>query len=604
EQVLVERNDTIEAGHAIRSIPNSPDSGFSSNGRISAVIQPNPRSDSCGEIEDGRCSDSEGSYLSCSSSEFPQIGEENNANSPSTNRIPECNSLEAKSGDELSWFDKLMENCFKSLGHDLVAIPPSLTQDLISQAGGQKSTDVHSPSSSSHESRKENTSEFQSSPFLHSPPEVHSDEFRCDHRINQTDGDGKGDSDGNGSTSYAFEIFRANSVDIPLSDGVKIPMDTPVLTTSYRMTESHLPPYDRADIDRPAEDPLETGIPREPNRPECFRRGTHVEESDQAAGKRGDAPVSDSDQCWTRPAIEKVYYNNLEKFFPNHNKDSPIEVCILTRQERDPQGQPISSPQRVKRVLSIRSSVRTRRQKQRLEESPPPSAEPLKCDELQFSPGCSDDEKYLICSSPRNSLKLWGFKTEEILPGVEPKVAPTSSSSHEADLNLESPSACLKWVKRELIGCGSFGSVYLALNLTNQEMMAVKQIQIGHQSSTRPFVKSALEAIKLEICFLKDLKHPNIVQFLGFEETPQNYNIFLEYVAGGSIGSCVSKNGKLEPEVVKSFTKQILKGLEYLHSCCIMHRDLKADNVLVNLKGKCKISDFGISKRSNEAYLS
>ncbi|PLW24174.1 hypothetical protein PCASD_09679, partial [Puccinia coronata f. sp. avenae] len=212
------------------------------------------------------------------------------------------------------------------------------------------------------------------------------------------------------------------------------------------------------------------------------------------------------------------------------------------------------------------TSVRTRRQKQRLEESPPPSAEPLKCDELQFSPGCSDDEKYLICSSPRNSLKLWGFKTEEILPGVGPKVAPTSSSSYEADLNLESPSACLKWVKRELMGCGSFGSVYLALNLTNQEMMAVKQIQIGHQSSTRPFVKSALEAIKLEICFLKDLKHPNIVQFLGFEETPQNYNIFLEYVAGGSIGSCVSKNGKLEPEVVKSFTKQILKGLEYLHN--------------------------------------
>jgi hypothetical protein len=163
----------------------------------------------------------------------------------------------------------------------------------------------------------------------------------------------------------------------------------------------------------------------------------------------------------------------------------------LKRQERGPQGQPISSPQRVKRVLSIRSSVRTRRQKQRRDESPPPSAEPLRCDELQLSPGESDNEKYLICSSPRNSLKLWGFKTEEILPGVEPDVAPTSSSSYEADLNLESPSgkdhfrlflclqktttecsfcssrfffrhpACLKWVKRELIGCGSFGSVYL-----------------------------------------------------------------------------------------------------------------------------------------------
>ncbi|PLW23280.1 hypothetical protein PCANC_26860 [Puccinia coronata f. sp. avenae] len=604
ERVLVERNDTIEAGHSIRSIPSSPDSGFSSNGRISAVIQPNLLSDSCGEIEDGRSSsDSEGSYSSCSSSEFPHIGEEDNMKSPSTSHIPERNSLEPKSGDELSWFNKLMENCFKPLGQDLVAIPPSLTQDLISQAGGQQSTNAHSPSSSSHESRKENTSEFQSSPFLHSPPENHSDDFRCDHRINQTDEDGKVESDGNGSTGYAFEVFRADSVDIPLSDGVQIPMDTPLLTASCRMTERHLPPYDKVDIDRSAEDPLETCIQSESNRPDCFRKATHVEEFDEAAGKRADAPVSEPDRCWaTRPAIEKVY-NNLEKSFPNHNIDQPIEVCILKRQERGPQGQPISSPQRVKRVLSIRSSVRTRRQKQRRDESPPPSAEPLRCDELQLSPGESDNEKYLICSSPRNSLKLWGFKTEEILPGVEPDVAPTSSSSYEADLNMESSSTCLKWVKGELIGCGSFGSVYLALNLTNQEMMAVKQVKIGHQSSTRPFVKSALEAIKLEICFLKDLEHPNVVQFLGFEETSQNYNIFLEYVEGGSIGSCVSKNGKLEPEVVKSFTKQILKGLEYLHSCCIMHRDLKADNVLVNLKGKCKISDFGISKRSNEAYL-
>ncbi|KAL0562358.1 mitogen-activated protein kinase kinase kinase, partial [Marasmius crinis-equi] len=57
----------------------------------------------------------------------------------------------------------------------------------------------------------------------------------------------------------------------------------------------------------------------------------------------------------------------------------------------------------------------------------------------------------------------------------------------------------------------------------------------------------------------------------------------------------------LAEEITISFAAQILDGLEYLHSKGILHRDLKADNILVEMEGVCKISDFGISKRTAES---
>ncbi|KAF7347907.1 hypothetical protein MVEN_01548600 [Mycena venus] len=133
-------------------------------------------------------------------------------------------------------------------------------------------------------------------------------------------------------------------------------------------------------------------------------------------------------------------------------------------------------------------------------------------------------------------------------------------------------------------------------------MIAVKQVEIPRTASDKNDSRqvTVVQALKLESETLKVLDHPNIVQYLGFEETPTNLSIFLEYVPGGSIGSCLLKHGRFDEDVTKSFTLQILAGLEYLHSKGILHRDLKSDNILVEMSGVCKISDFGISKRTDD----
>ncbi|KAF7339528.1 Protein kinase domain-containing protein [Mycena sanguinolenta] len=173
-------------------------------------------------------------------------------------------------------------------------------------------------------------------------------------------------------------------------------------------------------------------------------------------------------------------------------------------------------------------------------------------------------------------------------------------STSEAVENAPPSRPTFKYVLGEMIGKGSYAKVYLALN-SNGELMAVKRVETPQTASDLADSRQLemVEALKFESKTLKDLEHPNIVQYLGFEETLHTLNIFLEYVPGGTIRSCLQKHGKFDQDVTKWFTSQILAGLEYLHSTGILHRDLKGDNILVQTSGVCKISDFGISKKED-----
>ncbi|KAI8099723.1 kinase-like domain-containing protein [Halteromyces radiatus] len=164
--------------------------------------------------------------------------------------------------------------------------------------------------------------------------------------------------------------------------------------------------------------------------------------------------------------------------------------------------------------------------------------------------------------------------------------------------------ACLPWMKGSLIGRGTFGDVYLGLNPLSGELMAVKQVELPVENSASVERKrSMVEALRREIALLQELQHENIVQYLGSQSDNAHFSIFLEYVPGGSVAGLLSSYGAFQEPLVKSFVRQILKGLTYLHGKDIVHRDIKGANVLVDNKGGVKISDFGISKKVEDDIM-
>ncbi|KAL3364669.1 hypothetical protein AABB24_013447, partial [Solanum stoloniferum] len=144
----------------------------------------------------------------------------------------------------------------------------------------------------------------------------------------------------------------------------------------------------------------------------------------------------------------------------------------------------------------------------------------------------------------------------------------------------------MEWTRGPTIGRGSSATVSLATN-SSGVLFAVKSTE-----------QSCLQR---EYSLISQLNSPFLVKCLGFdiafEQNKIVYNMFMEYVHGGTLSDLIKKQGgALDESMIKLYAKQILQGLDYLHSTGIVHCDVKGQNILIGENGDIKIADLGCAK--------
>ncbi|TRY54142.1 hypothetical protein DNTS_034825 [Danionella cerebrum] len=136
---------------------------------------------------------------------------------------------------------------------------------------------------------------------------------------------------------------------------------------------------------------------------------------------------------------------------------------------------------------------------------------------------------------------------------------------------------------------GLFPSAYPNRTLHPLFQVAVKIIDKTQLNS------SSLQKLFREVRIMKLLNHPNIVKLFEVIETEKTLYLVMEYASGGEVFDYLVAHGRMKEKEARAKFRQIVSAVQYCHQKCIVHRDLKAENLLLDADMNIKIADFGFS---------
>ena len=214
---------------------------------------------------------------------------------------------------------------------------------------------------------------------------------------------------------------------------------------------------------------------------------------------------------------------------------------------------------------------------------------------------------YINQSNSLNNIKKYQKKNDK-LPKLSDLLTKTTENNNEymeqslklaeyiKDFYLKYynyPQTNLNFYKiGKLIGQGGFAKVNLGLNVLTGRVVAIKSF--NKTKKTKYGDNLNMDKIFYEINLMRKLNHPNITKILETFEDEKFYFIIMEYINGGNLFSYVKKRRKLSEKVAKFLFRQIILGIKHIHSQLIVHRDIKLENILIDMNNNVKICDFGI----------
>ncbi|XP_041109008.1 serine/threonine-protein kinase MARK1-like isoform X7 [Polyodon spathula] len=139
------------------------------------------------------------------------------------------------------------------------------------------------------------------------------------------------------------------------------------------------------------------------------------------------------------------------------------------------------------------------------------------------------------------------------------------------------------------IGKGNFAKVKLARHILTGREVAVKIIDKTQLNPT------SLQKLFREVRIMKILNHPNIVKLFEVIETEKTLYLIMEYASGGEVFDYLVAHGRMKEKEARAKFRQIVSAVQYCHQKRIVHRDLKAENLLLDADMNIKIADFGFS---------